>query len=74
MLDDHICTAVDADYAELQRKMKIMDGDRQKFAKHADGEMAKESRNLDTINKENSRLQKEVTGLLHRAPLPSDET
>merc|ERR1711988_1853574 len=53
--------SVDADYAELQRKMKIMDGDRQKFAKHADGEMAKESRNLDSLNKENARLQKEVT-------------
>lgn len=61
MAGEDAARSVDADYAELQRKMKIMDGDRQKFAKHADGEMAKESRNLDSINKENSRLQKEVT-------------
>merc|ERR1711988_11985 len=59
--EEDLSRSVDADYAELQRKMKIMDGDRQKFAKHADGEMAKESRNLDSLNKENARLQKEVT-------------
>merc|ERR1711871_1590601 len=52
--------SVDADYAELQRKMKIMDSDRQKFAKHTDGEIGKETRNLDSITKENARLQKEV--------------
>merc|ERR1711871_360426 len=52
--------SVDADYAELQRKMKIMDSDRQKFAKHTDGEIGKETRNLDSITKENARLAKEV--------------
>jgi len=52
--------SVDADYAELQRKMKIMDGDRQKFGKHTDAKLDSESRNLDSITKENARLQKEV--------------
>jgi len=58
--EDGLDRAVDADYAELQRKMKIMDSDRQKFAKHSDGEQAKEARNLDALQKENARLQKEV--------------
>merc|ERR1712054_686068 len=37
-----------------------MDSDRQKFGKHADGEIAKETKTLDSISKENVRLQKEV--------------
>merc|ERR1712188_272511 len=37
-----------------------MDSDRQKFGKHADQEIAKETRNLESVQKENSRLQKEV--------------
>jgi len=52
--------SVDADYAELQRKMKIMDGDRQKFNKHADGEIGSQSKQLNQLNEENVRLQKEV--------------
>ena len=53
--------AVDADYAELQRKMKIMDSDRQKFNKHADQAIGQESSKLDGIAKENARLAKEVS-------------
>lgn len=52
--------SVDADYAELQRKMKIMDSDRQKFNKHADTAIGQESQKLDNISKENARLAKEV--------------
>jgi len=37
-----------------------MDSDRQKFGKHADQEIAKETRNLENVQKENARLQKEV--------------
>merc|ERR1712054_476477 len=37
-----------------------MDSDREKFGKHADGEIAKETKTLDSISKENVRLQKEV--------------
>merc|ERR1711988_1981888 len=58
--EEDLSRSVDADYAELQRKMKIMDSDRQKFGKHADQEIAKETRNLESVQKENSRLQKEV--------------
>jgi len=58
--EEDLSRAVDADYAELQRKMKIMDSDRQKFGKHADQEIAKETRNLESVQKENARLQKEV--------------
>merc|ERR1711959_213316 len=59
--------SVEADYAELQRKIKIMDSktrttenDRQKFNKHADSQIANETKTLDNISKENARLQKEV--------------
>merc|ERR1711871_1565924 len=52
--------SVDADYAELQRKMKIMDSDRQKFAKHTDAETAQAQKQLNNITEENARLQKEV--------------
>merc|ERR1712054_367794 len=59
--------SVEADYAELQRKIKIMDSktrvtenDRQKFNKHADSQIASETKTLDNISKENARLQKEV--------------
>ena len=57
---DHPPVSVDGDYAELQRKMKIMDSDRQKFAKHADSEIGKEAKSLEIIQKENTRLQKEA--------------
>merc|ERR1711988_1143384 len=58
--EEDLSRSVDADYAELQRKMKIMDGDRQKFNKHADSQIASETKTLDNISKENARLQKEV--------------
>jgi len=71
MAEEGATRSVDADYAELQRKMKIMDGDRQKFAKHADGEIGRESKNLESIAQENSRLQKEVA---KKEELPSVDT
>lgn len=60
MAEDAPKQSVDADYAELQRKMKIMDSDRQKFNKHADQAIGQESQKLDSIAKENARLAKEV--------------
>merc|ERR1711959_527090 len=60
MAEEEPKKSVDAEYAELQRKMKIMDSDRKAYGKHADAEQAKEARNLDALQKENARLQKEV--------------
>merc|ERR1711959_55904 len=60
MAEEEPKKSVDAEYAELQRKMKIMDSDRKAYGKHADAEQNREAKTLDGLTKENQRLQKEV--------------